>query len=148
MGGELGTAVATRTFANTASEKQILFSSKTGQYVRLRALTEVNGNPWTAVAELNVLTSIWPLTEPSMLHRCNRRGGRIRQLHRHGQRSRQQHSLNLPVELRSWLRNCRLDGKGSRRGPIQHSGTTQSLLRLHRFVGSPILLFYLTARLS
>jgi hypothetical protein len=50
-----GTAVATGTFANNASEKQTLFSSKTGQYVRLRALTEVNGQAWSAMAELNVL---------------------------------------------------------------------------------------------
>ena len=54
-GASWGTPVATGTFANTTSEKQVLFSSKTGQYVRLRALSEVNGNPWTAVAELNVL---------------------------------------------------------------------------------------------
>jgi hypothetical protein len=32
-----------------------LFTTKTGQYVRLRALSEVNGYPWTSMAELNVL---------------------------------------------------------------------------------------------
>jgi lysophospholipase L1-like esterase len=50
-----GTAVASGTFANSSTEKQVTFTAKTGQYIRLRALTEVNGQPWTAVAELNVL---------------------------------------------------------------------------------------------
>src|SRR5690606_8066041 len=30
-------------------------TAKTGRYVRLRALTEVNGRPYTSMAELNVL---------------------------------------------------------------------------------------------
>jgi lysophospholipase L1-like esterase len=50
-----GSPVATGTFANTSLEKEILFAPKSGQYVRLRALSEVNGNPWTSMAELNVL---------------------------------------------------------------------------------------------
>jgi hypothetical protein len=54
-GANWGSPVATGTFANTASEKQVLFPSKSGRYVRLRALTEVHGNPWTSMAELNVL---------------------------------------------------------------------------------------------
>jgi lysophospholipase L1-like esterase len=52
-----GTAVASGTFPNTAAEKEVLFTAKTGQYIRLQALTEVNGQPWTTVAELNVLAS-------------------------------------------------------------------------------------------
>jgi lysophospholipase L1-like esterase len=52
-----GSPVATGTFANDASLKEVLFTNKTGQQVRLVALSEVNGNPWTAVAELNVLAS-------------------------------------------------------------------------------------------
>jgi hypothetical protein len=44
-----------RTFANDATEKEVLFTQKAGQYVRLRALSEVNGNPWTHAAEINVL---------------------------------------------------------------------------------------------
>src|SRR5688572_19377743 len=56
-----GAAVASGTFANSSAEKQIAFTAKTGQYVRLRALTEVNGQPWTTVAELNVLgTAVQP----------------------------------------------------------------------------------------
>jgi hypothetical protein len=50
-----GTPVATGTFANDATEKEVLFTQKAGQYVRLRALSEVNGNPWTHAAEINVL---------------------------------------------------------------------------------------------
>ncbi len=49
-----GSPVATGTFANDATEKQVSFASKTGQYVRLRALSEVNGNPFTSMAELHV----------------------------------------------------------------------------------------------
>ena len=36
-------------------EKEVLFTPVTGQYIRLRATSEVNGNPWTTVAEINVL---------------------------------------------------------------------------------------------
>ncbi|MEA1867766.1 MAG: discoidin domain-containing protein, partial [Thermodesulfobacteriota bacterium] len=54
-GSDWGTAVATGTFANDASEKEVTFSPLTGQFIRLRALSEVNGNPWTTVAELSLL---------------------------------------------------------------------------------------------
>ena len=37
---------------------QIAFPKTTGQYVQLRALSEVSGNPWAVVAELNLLGSI------------------------------------------------------------------------------------------
>jgi peptidoglycan/xylan/chitin deacetylase (PgdA/CDA1 family) len=50
-----GSAVATGTFAGNASEKEVTFSGVNARYVRLRAVTEVNGNPWTSVAELKVL---------------------------------------------------------------------------------------------
>ncbi len=50
--------VASGSFTNNATEKEILFASKTGRYIRLRALTEVNGNPWTSMAEINVLGQI------------------------------------------------------------------------------------------
>ena len=50
-----GTAVASGTFASNTAQKQVLFTTKTGQYVRLRALSEINGQPFTSVAELNVL---------------------------------------------------------------------------------------------
>jgi len=50
-----GSPVAGGTFANDATNKQVSFTSTTGQYVRLRALSEVNGNPWTTMAELQLL---------------------------------------------------------------------------------------------
>ena len=31
---------------------QVNFTPATGQYIRLRALSEIHGNPWTAVAEI------------------------------------------------------------------------------------------------
>lgn len=53
-GSSWGTPVATGTLPNTNAEQQIRFLPKTGRYVRLRALSEVNGNAWTSIAELNV----------------------------------------------------------------------------------------------
>jgi lysophospholipase L1-like esterase len=50
-----GSPVATGTFANSITGKQVSFATTTAQYVRLRALSEVNGNPWTSMAELYVL---------------------------------------------------------------------------------------------
>jgi hypothetical protein len=54
-GVDWGLAAASGTFANDASEKEVLFPVRTIRFVRLRALSEVNGNPWTCVAELKVL---------------------------------------------------------------------------------------------
>ncbi|HXZ79424.1 MAG TPA: discoidin domain-containing protein [Terriglobales bacterium] len=46
------------TSASDSSEKSVTFSTVvSGRYVRLRAISEVNGGPWTNVAELNVLAS-------------------------------------------------------------------------------------------
>ena len=50
-----GSPVATGTFAADTTEKEVLFSTTTAQFIRLRALSEVNGNPWTSAAEINVL---------------------------------------------------------------------------------------------
>ena len=49
-----GTPVATGSFANSATEKEVSFAAKTGRFVRLRALSEVNGKPWTCMADLNL----------------------------------------------------------------------------------------------
>lgn len=57
-----GNPVASGTFANNGLEKEIAFSKTTGRYIRLRALTEVNGKPWTSVAELNVLGATPPVS--------------------------------------------------------------------------------------
>lgn len=50
-----GSPVTTGTFANSMVEKLVNFTAKTGRFVRLRALTEVNGGTSTCVAELNIL---------------------------------------------------------------------------------------------
>jgi len=63
-----GTAVATGTFnygnlstdcpgpgAGVPSALQVAFAPTTEQYIRLVANSELHGNPWTSVAELNVL---------------------------------------------------------------------------------------------
>src|ERR1035437_9097788 len=52
-----GTPLATGSFANDAIEKQVLFASNVYRYIRLRALTEASGGPWTSAADLNVLQS-------------------------------------------------------------------------------------------
>ena len=54
-GTDWGSAVASGSFAKDKTEKSVFFSGKYGQYIRLRALSEVNGNPWTSAAEINAL---------------------------------------------------------------------------------------------
>ncbi|BBH70357.1 hypothetical protein ACTI_70420 [Actinoplanes sp. OR16] len=49
-----GTAVATGTFADNAGEQTVTIAPKSARYIRLRALSEVTGQPWTTVAELGV----------------------------------------------------------------------------------------------
>ena len=40
---------------NNGLEQEVLFNLVSGQYIRLVANSEVNGNPWASIAELNVL---------------------------------------------------------------------------------------------
>ena len=49
--------VASGTFDDSLSkeEKRVCFTVTTGRFVRLEAISEVNGGPWTSAAELNVL---------------------------------------------------------------------------------------------
>ncbi|TDE46572.1 PKD domain-containing protein [Flavobacterium rhamnosiphilum] len=42
------------TWANDAVEKSLSFTPVSARYIRLRALSEVNGNPWTAVGEIKM----------------------------------------------------------------------------------------------
>ncbi|MFV8346312.1 discoidin domain-containing protein [Flavobacterium sp. ZB4P13] len=42
------------TWANDAVEKSLNFTAVSVRYIRLRALSEVNGNPWTAVGEIKM----------------------------------------------------------------------------------------------
>jgi hypothetical protein len=67
-----GPPVASGIFANDQSEKEVATIARSGRYVRLQAVTEVSGLPYTAVAEITVLlatcagTSV-TLTEPLSL---------------------------------------------------------------------------------
>lgn len=49
-----GAAAASGTFTNTTAQQDVAFTARTARYVKLKATREVSGNPWTAVAELNI----------------------------------------------------------------------------------------------
>lgn len=53
-----GTPVRTGSFTNSAADQLACWVPKTGRYIRLRALDEVNGGPWTSTAELNVTAGL------------------------------------------------------------------------------------------
>jgi beta-galactosidase len=53
-GANWGSAVATGTFPDSTAQQTISFTAKAGRYVRLRALSSVNGQPFAAVADLRV----------------------------------------------------------------------------------------------
>ena len=50
--GEWGDAVAAGTFANAAQAQMVGFPAQTARYLKLVALSEVNGNPWATIGEL------------------------------------------------------------------------------------------------
>ena len=54
-GSNWGSAVASGSFANTKAEKEVRFISKSGRYVWLRALTDLNGGTVCSMAELNLI---------------------------------------------------------------------------------------------
>ncbi|WP_238547368.1 discoidin domain-containing protein [Actinoplanes friuliensis] len=54
-GTNWGTAAATGTWLDTVNEQNACFSARTARYLRLRALSEVAGNPWTSAAEVGVI---------------------------------------------------------------------------------------------
>jgi hypothetical protein len=49
-----GAAVKTGTFTNTTQPTTVPFPAKAGRYIRFRAMNELTGKPYTAVAELDV----------------------------------------------------------------------------------------------
>lgn len=49
-----GNPLAIGTYLNDATTKRTVFANTFARYVRLFAITEVNGNPWTSAAEINV----------------------------------------------------------------------------------------------
>ena len=55
-GSAWGLPVATGTFIyDDLGDKEISFPATEGRYVRLRAISEVNGNGWTTAVEINIL---------------------------------------------------------------------------------------------
>ncbi|GEM_PF-4480859 len=55
-GNSWGTSLVSDTWTySDNSEKEISFQTTSGQYVRLRATAETNGNPWASAAEINIL---------------------------------------------------------------------------------------------
>jgi hypothetical protein len=54
-GTNWGVPVASGTFASDTTEKIIMFPEKTGQYVWLQALSEIDGNPWASALEVTTL---------------------------------------------------------------------------------------------
>ncbi|MGH3735615.1 MAG: endo-alpha-N-acetylgalactosaminidase family protein [Micromonosporaceae bacterium] len=53
-GADWGEAVASGTFPTSSAEQTVPLTPKRGRYLKLVATSEVNGRPWTTVAELNV----------------------------------------------------------------------------------------------
>jgi hypothetical protein len=53
--GLIALAVAAGTFNADASAQRVMFTRKTGRYVRFVALSEIGGNAWTSVAELRMV---------------------------------------------------------------------------------------------
>ncbi|MER7762750.1 endo-alpha-N-acetylgalactosaminidase family protein [Streptomyces sp. NPDC097619] len=49
-----GAPAASGTFPDTAARQRVAFAPRDARYLRLRATSEVDGNPWTSVAELDV----------------------------------------------------------------------------------------------
>ncbi len=49
-----GTPVASGQFSNTANVQQVMFPPQTAQYIWVHAITEVNGEIYTSIAELNL----------------------------------------------------------------------------------------------
>ena len=47
--------VVTGTMAKDSTQKEVLFSGKTGFYVKFQGLSEVNGNPWLSAAQIGVI---------------------------------------------------------------------------------------------
>jgi hypothetical protein len=54
-GEDWGEAVVTGAFSHDAAEKEVVFPKHLGSFVRLVAHSEMNGNPWTSIAEITVL---------------------------------------------------------------------------------------------
>lgn len=50
-----GAAVASGTFNSDRTRKTVMFTRKTARYIRFVALSEINGQPWASIAELDLV---------------------------------------------------------------------------------------------
>ena len=64
---DYGSAVTGCPGASVPPAIRVTFTPTPGHYVRVRALSEINGNPWTSMAELNLLGGTTPLVIVSSL---------------------------------------------------------------------------------
>ncbi len=55
-----GAALASGTFDSTRAEKRVTFSRKVARFIRFVALSEINGEAWTSMAELDLMGSRAP----------------------------------------------------------------------------------------
>jgi hypothetical protein len=53
-----GEAVATGIWPNSSEKQIVIFDEKEGNFIKLVALSEVNGNEWTSCSELNILRKV------------------------------------------------------------------------------------------
>ncbi len=63
-GANFGAPVAIGTYKNDANTKTTVFASTNARYVRMTIQTEVNGNPWSSAAEINILSAPGPPPNP------------------------------------------------------------------------------------
>jgi len=60
-----GSAVASGRFMSSKMVRTVLFNAKRGRYIRLVATSEINGEAWTTIAELNLLSCPCELADPN-----------------------------------------------------------------------------------
>ena len=54
-GKEFGTAVKTGEFTANKEKKTVTFDGKKCRFIKLRAVSEINGEPWTSAAEIGIV---------------------------------------------------------------------------------------------
>jgi hypothetical protein len=55
-GTDFGRPVKKGAFGEGKDKKTVAFEAKSGRFIKLRALSEINGEPWTSAAEIDVIT--------------------------------------------------------------------------------------------
>ncbi len=113
-----GDPVSTGTWENTAAPQVINFPSPvSARYFRLVALSEVNGNPWTSVAEIS-LTGCYYVQEPNAVHTL-----KIQELKAFPVPANDVLNIPLPPEDHFTYTTYSLTGKVIDRGTLESAGT-------------------------